>query len=166
MIGYILGLGDRHVQNILIDYKTAEVIHIDFGICFEQALILRIPELVPFRLSRDIEAGFGISGTEGVFKKYNNPIIKSSRIDKLLTINFRSCESALQVLRDNQTTIQSILQVLLYNPMYVWTIPLNKNENSRSGLKGDRGSGTASSKRCVCLISDNFLNFGCRYRVR
>lgn len=86
MIGYILGLGDRHVQNILIDYKTAEVIHIDFGICFEQALILRIPELVPFRLSRDIEAGFGISGTEGVFKKYNAPLIKSTRIDKLITI--------------------------------------------------------------------------------
>lgn len=31
MIGYILGLGDRHVQNILIDTSTAEVIHIDFG---------------------------------------------------------------------------------------------------------------------------------------
>lgn len=31
MIGYILGLGDRHVQNILIDKGTAEVIHIDFG---------------------------------------------------------------------------------------------------------------------------------------
>jgi serine-protein kinase ATM len=70
MIGYILGLGDRHVQNILIDIKTAEVVHIDFGICFEQGRILRIPELVPFRLSRDIESGFGISGTEGVFKKY------------------------------------------------------------------------------------------------
>lgn len=31
MVGYILGLGDRHTQNILIDQKTAEVIHIDFG---------------------------------------------------------------------------------------------------------------------------------------
>jgi serine-protein kinase ATM len=70
MIGYILGLGDRHVQNMLIDKKTAEVIHIDFGICFEQGLTLRYPERVPFRLSRDIEAGFGISGTEGVFKRY------------------------------------------------------------------------------------------------
>lgn len=36
MVGYILGLGDRHLQNILIDEKTAEVIHIDFGIAFEQ----------------------------------------------------------------------------------------------------------------------------------
>jgi len=31
MVGYILGLGDRHVQNILIDKNTAELIHIDFG---------------------------------------------------------------------------------------------------------------------------------------
>lgn len=31
MAGYILGLGDRHLNNILIDQATAEVIHIDFG---------------------------------------------------------------------------------------------------------------------------------------
>lgn len=31
MIGYVLGIGDRHVSNILIDQKTAELIHIDFG---------------------------------------------------------------------------------------------------------------------------------------
>jgi len=31
MVGYILGLGDRHFQNILIDNITAELIHIDFG---------------------------------------------------------------------------------------------------------------------------------------
>lgn len=31
MIGYVLGIGDRHVSNILIDEKTAELIHIDFG---------------------------------------------------------------------------------------------------------------------------------------
>lgn len=31
MVGYILGLGDRHVYNILIDKRTAEVVHIDLG---------------------------------------------------------------------------------------------------------------------------------------
>lgn len=31
MVGYVLGLGDRHTQNILIDEQTAEVVHIDFG---------------------------------------------------------------------------------------------------------------------------------------
>lgn len=32
MVGYILGIGDRHILNILIDELTAEVIHIDFGL--------------------------------------------------------------------------------------------------------------------------------------
>ena len=31
LVGYLVGLGDRHVQNILIDQNTAELIHIDFG---------------------------------------------------------------------------------------------------------------------------------------
>ena len=30
-VGYVVGLGDRHVQNILIDTNTAELIHIDLG---------------------------------------------------------------------------------------------------------------------------------------
>jgi len=30
-VGYIVGLGDRHVQNILVDCNTAELIHIDLG---------------------------------------------------------------------------------------------------------------------------------------
>lgn len=69
MCGYILGLGDRHLNNILIDKVTAEVIHIDFGIAFEQGKVLPTPETVPFRLTRDIEAGMGVLGVEGVFRR-------------------------------------------------------------------------------------------------
>ena len=69
MIGYVLGIGDRHVQNILIDKLTGEVIHIDFGIAFEMGKNLPTPETVPFRLTRDIVDGMGISGVEGVFRK-------------------------------------------------------------------------------------------------
>ena len=41
MIGYILGLGDRHLSNILIDCETAELVHIDFGIAFDQVKFLK-----------------------------------------------------------------------------------------------------------------------------
>lgn len=68
-VGYILGLGDRHVQNILIDTQTAELIHIDLGVAFEQGRILPTPETVPFRLTRDIVDGMGITGVEGVFRR-------------------------------------------------------------------------------------------------
>lgn len=37
MVGYILGLGDRHPSNLLIHRITGKIIHIDFGDCFEVA---------------------------------------------------------------------------------------------------------------------------------
>jgi serine-protein kinase ATM len=40
MIGHIVGLGDRHGHNILLDTATGEVVHIDLGIAFEQVLAL------------------------------------------------------------------------------------------------------------------------------
>ena len=60
--GYVIGLGDRHSQNILIDSATAAVVHIDLGIAFEQGRFLNTPELVPFRLTRDIVDGMGVTG--------------------------------------------------------------------------------------------------------
>lgn len=62
MAGYIIGLGDRHLSNILINRSTAEVVHIDLGIAFEQGRLLNTPELVPFRLTRDVVDGFGVTG--------------------------------------------------------------------------------------------------------
>lgn len=69
MCGYILGLGDRHVMNILLDVTTAEVIHIDFAITFKQGKVLPTPETVPLRLTRDIEDGMGVSGIKGSFRR-------------------------------------------------------------------------------------------------
>lgn len=102
MIGYILGIGDRHVQNILIDLMTAELINIDFGVAFEQGKCLPHPELIPFRLTRDMVAPMGVSGVNGIFKK--------------------SCEQTLEILRQNERTITTILEVLLYDPMYTWSV--------------------------------------------
>lgn len=60
--GYIIGLGDRHSANLLLDQINAEVVHIDLGIAFEQGKFLNTPELVPFRLTRDVVDGMGITG--------------------------------------------------------------------------------------------------------
>ncbi len=39
-----------------------QVVHIDLGIAFEQGRFLNTPELVPFRLTRDIVDGMGAAG--------------------------------------------------------------------------------------------------------
>ena len=31
IVGYMLGIGDRHTQNVLVQQHTAEIVHIDFG---------------------------------------------------------------------------------------------------------------------------------------
>ena len=35
MVGYVLGLGDRHPSNLLLDRMSGKILHIDFGDCFE-----------------------------------------------------------------------------------------------------------------------------------
>ncbi len=53
MVGYILGLGDRHPSNLMLDRHTGKVLHIDFGDCFEVAMHReKYPEKIPFRLTR------------------------------------------------------------------------------------------------------------------
>jgi ataxia telangiectasia mutated family protein len=36
IVGHVLGIGDRHGSNILMDNHKGEVVHIDFGIAFDQ----------------------------------------------------------------------------------------------------------------------------------
>jgi ataxia telangiectasia mutated family protein len=68
MVGFVLGLGDRHGSNILIDQRSAELVHIDLGIAFDQGALLKTPECVPFRLTRDLEDALGVTGVEGVMR--------------------------------------------------------------------------------------------------
>jgi serine-protein kinase ATM len=37
IIGHIIGLGDRHVSNILMDTVKGELVAIDLGVAFDQA---------------------------------------------------------------------------------------------------------------------------------
>ncbi len=113
--GHILGLGDRHMHNLLIDRRTAELIHIDLGIAFEQGRILPTPETVPFRLTRDIVDGFGPSGVEGTFRS--------------------SFEAAMRVLRSNKASLMTILEVLVHDPLYNWSMTPEKARRIQRGEK-------------------------------
>ena len=69
IVGWMLGIGDRHVSNLMLDRVTGDLIGIDFGIAFESGRLLAVPERVPFRLTRDFVDALGPSGTEGVFRR-------------------------------------------------------------------------------------------------
>lgn len=52
MVGHIVGLGDRHGENILFDSTSGDCVHVDFSCLFDKGLQLEKPELVPFRLTQ------------------------------------------------------------------------------------------------------------------
>ena len=69
MVGHVVGLGDRHGENILLDQESGDCVHVDFSCLFDKGLELETPEMVPFRLTQNIVDGLGAGGYEGVFMR-------------------------------------------------------------------------------------------------
>lgn len=54
MVGYIVGLGDRHGENILFDSTSGDCVHVDFNCLFNKGETFDYPEKVPFRLTHNM----------------------------------------------------------------------------------------------------------------
>jgi ataxia telangiectasia mutated family protein len=125
IVGYLVGLGDRHATNILLKKDTAELLHIDLGFAFEQGRLLKVPETIPFRLTREIVDGLGIHGVEG---------------------NYRSCcEATLSLAKENKELLQTVLETMIYDPLARWAVQLQPQPGPTSdGIEGNAASKTRS----------------------
>ena len=101
MVGYILGLGDRHLSNLMMERASGKIVHIDFGDCFEVTRVReKFPEKVPFRLTRVLINAMESCGIEG---------------------NYRfTCEAVMQVIRENRESIMAILEAFIWDPLLNW----------------------------------------------
>lgn len=103
MVGYLLGLGDRHPSNLMVDRYSGKVLHIDFGDCFEASMYReKFPEKVPFRLTRMLVHAMGVSGIEGNFRN--------------------TCESVVTVLRNNKDSVMAMLEAFVHDPLINWRL--------------------------------------------
>lgn len=99
MVGYILGLGDRHGENILFDQSNADAVHVDFNCLFNLGETFPYPELVPFRLTQNMITAMGPLGVEGPFRC--------------------CCEISLRVLKNATQTLVSVLTPFFYDLAFV-----------------------------------------------
>ncbi|PRP75851.1 DNA-dependent protein kinase subunit [Planoprotostelium fungivorum] len=68
---YLIGIGDRHLENFLFSFTDGSLIGIDFGHAFGTATqFLPIPELMPFRLTRQFIGLLSPLDADG-FLKFN-----------------------------------------------------------------------------------------------
>jgi len=100
MVGHILGLGDRHGENILFDATCGDCVHVDFNCLFKKGETFDCPEQVPFRLTHNIVNAMGPLGCEGVFR--------------------RSCEVTLRLLRNQCDSLLTVLRTFIYDPLVEW----------------------------------------------
>jgi len=119
---YIVGIGDRHLSNFMIDLTTGGVVGIDFGhafgtatqvsktmhgvlqICFFLLQFLPFPELMPFRLTPQII-------------NLLRPLSESGEL--------RSCMShTLRALRFSPDTLLNTMDVFVKEPSLDWKVGL------------------------------------------
>ncbi|KAG0338696.1 serine/threonine-protein kinase M1 [Podila horticola] len=101
MVGHIMGLGDRHGENLLFDERNGDIVHVDFNCLFEQGKTFPKPERVPFRLTHNMVDAMGLSGYEGVYRI--------------------ACEITLRVFRENFESLTSVLEGFLHDPLVEWS---------------------------------------------
>ncbi|KAG8650536.1 hypothetical protein MANES_07G052645v8 [Manihot esculenta] len=108
MVGYLLGLGDRHPSNLMLHRFSGKILHIGFGDCFQASMNReKFPEKVAFRLTRMLVKAMEVSGIEGNFQS--------------------TCENVMQVLRTNKDSVMAMMEAFVHDPLMNWRL-FNFNE--------------------------------------
>jgi serine/threonine-protein kinase ATR len=96
IVGHVLGLGDRHGENVLLEEGNGGTFHVDFNCLFDKGLTFEKPELVPFRLTHNMVDAMGPQGVEGPFRT--------------------AAELTYTQLRQHEDTLITILETFVHDP--------------------------------------------------
>jgi len=107
---YILGIGDRHLENLMINKSTGGIIGIDFGYSFGiSTTMLPIPELMPFRLT-------------GQFRNLLLPLTDLGPYRIPMT-------HVLRALRNDSQLLLNTMDIFVHEPLLDWQVNAQKQLN-------------------------------------
>lgn len=130
MVGFVLGLGDRHGDNILFDTGSGDTVHVDLNCLFEKGTTFEVPERVPFRLTHNMVDALGVTGVEGAFR--------------------RSAEVTMGILRSNKESLMSVLQAMVHDPLGEWVA----TDRRSRGRQAERSGVSTGAHRALTGVSD------------
>jgi DNA-dependent protein kinase catalytic subunit len=182
---YVLGIGDRHLSNFMVDLRSGGMVGIDFGHAFGTATqFLPLPELIPFRLTPQII----------------NLLLPQSESGQL-----RSCMiHTMRALRQSPLVLLNTMDVFVKEPSLDWKVnarkqasaakkntgyshesqeeswyPKEKVDQARKKLEGynpahvmkvdlNKGHGGSLESKCLesLLMGDRHLNVRARVEVQ
>lgn len=139
IVGYLMGVGDRHLDNIMMNRQTGMIMHIDFDCMFEKGKTLNVPEIVPFRLTPNLVDAMGALGYEGLFRK--------------------SCELTMALMRENENILMNFLESFIHDPLMDWKVKSSTRVSRK--FQKDHVYKTLRNKIKGILLKDDD-NTGCK----
>ncbi|XP_053659458.1 DNA-dependent protein kinase catalytic subunit-like [Anopheles marshallii] len=121
---WVLGIGDRHLSNIVLERATGMLVGVDFGIAFGAGTRdLLIPELIPFRLTPQFVGVMEPMQLAGILQKCHL--------------------HTLQCLRSSRMLLRACLEVFIREPTVDWLKAARQRMvdsagNERSSRQSDR----------------------------
>ncbi|XP_015123055.1 DNA-dependent protein kinase catalytic subunit [Diachasma alloeum] len=94
---WILGIGDRHLENTMVGVESGECTGIDFASAFGGGIDQSVPELMPFRLTKQI-------------LKLVEPFDEGDLVSETM-------EHALRAMRSNRGLISGVLGVIIHEKL-------------------------------------------------
>ncbi|KAI8997006.1 hypothetical protein BDB01DRAFT_840542 [Pilobolus umbonatus] len=144
IFGYILGIGDRHLENFLLDLSSGRLIPIDFGHAFGSATeLLPVPELVPFRMTPQL---VGVLEPLGICNLLETPMI-----------------NLLSAIQANKDLLLNTMTVFVKEPSLDWKKAAIKYSKSKKHISSmDSNKSSFHSKEDVKWYPENKIEIAKR----
>ncbi|KAF2357789.1 Phosphatidylinositol 3-/4-kinase catalytic domain [Trinorchestia longiramus] len=151
MVGYVLGLGDRHGENINLDSHTGHIVHVDFNCLFNKGETFDWPERVPFRLTHNMVEAMGHGALYGLFLsacqvsalflsacqvsglflsacQVSGLFLSACQVSALFLsacqvsgLFLSACQHTMRIMRSEREALMSVVKPFIYDPLVEWS---------------------------------------------